>query len=128
MRVVGDELKAHLATGATTICRAWVVRRTDGVLFGFTDHDKALIVDGVTCEAASSMDATALETTTGLAVDNSSAVGALSSAGITDVDVETGKFDGAEVWHWLVNWQDTSQSLLQFRGNLGEIRRGNGNQ
>ena len=72
------------------------------------------------------MDATAVESTTGLAVDNSQAVGALSSAGITDLDVETGKFDGAEVWHWLVNWSDPSQLLLQFRGSLGEIRRGAG--
>lgn len=126
MREINADLKAHLATGATTLCRAWIVTRNDGVTFGFTDHDKALSVEGVVCEAASSMDATAVESTTGLAVDNSQAVGALSSAGITDLDVETGKFDGAEVRHFLVNWRDTSQTILQFRGSLGEIRRGSG--
>lgn len=126
MREINPELKAHLASGATTLCRAWIVTRKDGVTFGFTDHDKALTVDDVVCEAASSMDATAVESTTGLAVDNSQAVGALSSAGITDLDVETGRFDGAEVKHFLVNWRDTSQFILQFRGSLGEIRRGSG--
>ena len=126
MRQVQTELQAHLDGGATTLCRAWILRRADGVVFGFSDHDKALTVDGVVCEAASGMDASALESSTGLAVDNAQAVGALSSVGITDLDVETGRFDGAEVWHWLVNWQDTAQKTLLFRGTLGEIRRGAG--
>ncbi len=126
MRQVQTELQAHLDSGATTLCRAWILRRADGVVFGFSDHDKALTVDGVVCEAASGMDASALESSTGLAVDNAQAVGALSSVGITDLDVETGRFDGAEVWHWLVNWQDPAQKTLLFRGTLGEIRRGAG--
>lgn len=126
MRDIDLELQTHLNSGATTLSRAWIVRRRDGVVLGFTDHDKALVVDGVTCEAATGMDASALESTTGLSVDNAQAVGALSSVGITDLDVETGRFDGAEVWHWLVNWQNTDQKILQFRGSLGEIRRGAG--
>jgi uncharacterized phage protein (TIGR02218 family) len=126
MRKINEDLQAHLDTGATTLCRAWIVSRMDGFTFGFTDHDKALIGEGVSCEAASSMDATAVESTTGLSVDNTQAVGVLSSLGITDLDVETGKFDGAEVRHFLVNWRDTSQTILQFRGTLGEIRRGSG--
>ena len=126
MRKINEDLQAHLQTGATTMCRAWIITRTDGVTFGFTDHDKALTVEGVSCEAASSMDATAVESTTGLSVDNSQAVGALSSVGITDLDIETGKYDGAEVRHFLVNWRDPSQTILQFRGSLGEIRRGSG--
>jgi uncharacterized phage protein (TIGR02218 family) len=126
MRQVQTDLQAHLDTGATTLCRVWILRRADGVVFGFSDHDKALTVDGVVCEAGSGMDASVLESSTGLAVDNAQAVGALSSVGITDPDVETGKFDGAGVWHWLVNWQDTAQKTLLFRGTLGEIRRGAG--
>ena len=126
MRDIDAGLQAHLDTGATTLARAWIVRRRDGVVLGFTDHDKALAVDGVSCDAATGMDASALESSTGLSVDNAQAVGALSSVGITDLDVETGKFDGAEVWHWVVNWQDVTQKTLQFRGSLGEIRRGAG--
>lgn len=126
MRDVDAGFQAHLDTGATTLSRVWVVRRRDGVVLGFTDHDKALLVDGVVCGAATGMDASALESSTGLSVDNAQAVGALSSVGITGLDVETGKFDGAEVWHWLVNWQDVTQKTLLFRGSLGEIRRGSG--
>lgn len=126
MRDVDAALKAHLETGATTLARAWIVRRNDGAILGFTDHDKALTVDGVLCEPDSGMDASSIERSTGLSVDNAQAIGALSSAGIRDVDIEQGKFDGAEISHWTVNWQDPSQALLQFRGTLGEIRRGSG--
>lgn len=126
MRVVDEALKAHLASGATTLARAWVLRRRDGVAMGFTDHDRPLEVDGVTCEPRSGLDAAAVESTTGLAVDNSQAIGALTSAGITDLDIERGLYDGAEVELWLVNWQAPEQRLLQFRGRIGEIRRGDG--
>lgn len=126
MRAVDAALQAHLNTGATTLARAWIVRRQDGWVMGFTDHDRRLVVDGVVCEPSSGMDPSAIHASTGLSVDNSAASGALSSAGITDLDIETGKFDGAEVWHWLVNWANPAQSLLQFRGTMGEIRRGEG--
>ena len=34
------DFKAHLATGASTIARAWQVIRSDGLQLGFTDHDQ----------------------------------------------------------------------------------------
>lgn len=126
MREIDDGLAQHLASGATTLARAWVVKRKDGVVMGFTDHDRKLTVDGVVCAPSTGMDASSIESSTGLSVDNSQAIGALSSAGITDLDVETGKFDGAEVVHWQVNWADPSQKMLQFRGTIGEVRRGAG--
>lgn len=126
MRRIGEAMQAHLNSGATTLCRAWVVRRRDGAVYGFTDHDSDLPVDGVLCEAASGMDASAVERSTGLAVDNAQAVGALSSLGINDLDIATGRFDGAEVTHWLVNWKQPAQAILQFRGTIGEVRRGQG--
>ena len=39
MSAAQDGLIDHLGTGVTTVCRVWSVRRTDGVTFGFTDHD-----------------------------------------------------------------------------------------
>jgi uncharacterized phage protein (TIGR02218 family) len=60
---------------------------------------------------------------TGLAVDNSEALGALTSDAVTDADIEAGRYDGAEVRLWHVNWADPSERELRFRGTLGEIRR-----
>jgi uncharacterized phage protein (TIGR02218 family) len=59
-------------------------------------------------------------------VDNSEALGALSDASITEADIEAGRFDGAEVRAWLVNWADVSVRWLQFRGTIGEMRRAGG--
>lgn len=119
-------LQAHLAEKVTTICRAWAVTRRDGVVLGFTDHDRALTFGGIDFSASSGMTARAVEQTTGLAVDNSEAVGALSDASIRDEDVRAGLFDGALVRSWLVNWQDVSARRLLFRGRLGEIERQGG--
>jgi uncharacterized phage protein (TIGR02218 family) len=119
-------LYAHLETGSTNVCRAWVVRRRDGVVLGFTDHDRDLVVDGVTCRADAGMTARALQQTTGLSVDNTEAFGALSAAAINEADLLAGRFDGAEVRSYLVNWQRPEDFLEQFRGHLGEITRSGG--
>ena len=121
-----QELKMHLATGATTICRAWAVTRSDGVVLGFTDHDVALGFDGIVFQPGSGMTAKALSQGTGLAVDNTEVVGALSSEAICEGDIMAGRYDGAEVRVWQVNWAEVSQRVLLFCGHLGEITRGEG--
>lgn len=118
-----DDLLAHLAGGTTTTCRCWGVTRTDGAFLGFTDHDRDLSFDGQTYRAATGMSARALQMGTGLSVDNSEAMGALSSASISEADIAAGRFDGAEVLCWMVNWSDPAARMLLFRGNFGEVTR-----
>lgn len=118
-----DSLRAHLATGATTLARAWAIARADGVVLGFTDHDRPLRFEGIEFAPDSGMSARALVQSTGLSVDNTEAVGALSSEAITEADLLAGRYDGAEVRIWLVNWADVRDHALQFRGHLGEITR-----
>lgn len=117
---------AHVATGATTLCRAWSITRSDGVSYGFTDHDVPLAFEGMQFKADSGLSASALAQSTGLSVDNTEALGALSDAAVTEADIEAGRFDGAEVRAWLVNWQDVDQRWVQFRGSIGELRRAGG--
>lgn len=119
-------LLAHLAEGVTTVCRCWSVTRGDGVVMGFTDHDRDLSFDGVTFRAASGMTARAFQQVTGLAVDNSEAVGALTSAAIDEADIAAGRFDGAEVRCWQVNWAAPDQRIVLFRGHFGEVTRAAG--
>ncbi|QFT64045.1 DUF2163 domain-containing protein [Roseivivax sp. THAF30] len=126
MSAEAEALHAHLSTGSTSVVRCWEVIRTDGVRLGFTDHDLDLVFDGLTFRAESGLTARALEQGTGLAVDNSEAMGALSSAAISDADIEAGRYDGAEVVAWLVNWQDVAARQILFRGHIGEIQRGKG--
>ena len=124
--MTAEALYAHLASGATQVCRAWILRRKDGLEMGFTDHDRPLLVDGVPCRADTGLTARALHQTTGLSVDNTEAFGALSSASITEDDLLAGRFDGAEVRAYLVNWETPADFILQFRGTLGEIARAGG--
>ena len=120
------EMDAHLASAATTLCRAWTVMRRDGVVLGFTDHDRDLTFDGVTHRAGSGLTARALQQSTGLSVDNSEALGALSDAAISEPDLAAGRFDSAEVQLWLVNWADPETRARIFRGTLGEVTRTGG--
>ena len=121
-----DALLEHLASGATTVCRAWTVRRRDGIVLGFTDHDRDIIIEGVVCRADTGLTARVLHQTTGLSVDNTEAFGALSAASITEADLMAGRFDGAEVRAFLVNWVSPEDHIEQFRGNLGEVSRSGG--
>ncbi|MFO6463666.1 DUF2163 domain-containing protein [Jannaschia sp. KMU-145] len=114
-------LRDSLAGGASSVCRAWVLRRADGLILGFTDHDRDLVVDGVPCRAASGMNAGALQRSTGLAVDNAEASGALSHDAIRSEDLRAGKWDAAEVTIYLVDWSDPAAFEITFRGTLGEI-------
>jgi uncharacterized phage protein (TIGR02218 family) len=116
----------HLKTGSTTVCRAWQVRRQDGRILGFTDHDEDLQFDGVTFLARTGFTSSALQQTTGLSVDNTEAVGALSDDAISEIDIQAGRFDNAEVIIFLVNWQDVTERKILFKGSFGEITRKKG--
>nr|WP_280320943.1 DUF2163 domain-containing protein [Sulfitobacter faviae] len=118
---------AHIAQGVTTLCHCWQVTRADGAIFAFTDHDMPLMFDGVTFRADTGLSARALAQTSGLAVDNTEALGALSDDAIREGEIEQGRFDGAEVQAWLVNWANprsggcnfTAQSVIcTARGQL----------
>lgn len=123
---LSDDMQAHLASGVTTLCRAWAVTRVDGTQLGFTDHDGDLTFDGIVFRADTGLTALALQQGTGLSVDNTEAMGALSDGAITEADINAGRYDGAEVRCWLVNWADVAQRALQFRGSIGELRRTGG--
>lgn len=126
MRRIPAELQARLDSGATRLCRCWRVRRRDGLEYGFTDHDGDLAFDGTTFKASSGLDSTAVQATTGLAVDNADVMGALTDAGVTEADVRAGRFDQARIEHWLVDWERPDLRVLMFAGQFGEIRRADG--
>lgn len=121
-----EKLRARLTDGAPRLARCWEITRKDGVRLGFTDHDCPLSFDGLVFEANAGLDAGALERSTGLSVDNAQAVGALRSDRVSEADILAGRFDGAEVRQWLVDWSEPEARIEQFRGSLGEIRTGAG--
>ncbi|MEM9853374.1 MAG: DUF2163 domain-containing protein [Pseudomonadota bacterium] len=121
-----EALHAHLASGLTNVARAWRLKRADSTCFGFTDHDGPLEFEGMIFDAQGGMTASALLQTSGLSIDNTEALGALSDDRITEADINAGLYDAAEVTAWLVNWRDVSARKIVFHGHIGEIKRGDG--
>lgn len=121
-----DRLLAHLGTGVTHTCHCWSVARRDGRRLGFTDHDRELSFAGLSFLPQSGLSAKALASTTGLSVNNTEAIGVLSSDAISEADIHAGRYDGAEVTIWLVCWDDVAARKVLFRGSLGEITRASG--
>lgn len=106
-----------------TIARAWAVTRRDGMVLGFTDHDVAFSFGGITFRPDSGLSARAVIQSSGLSVDNTEAVGVLSDGAITEADLLAGRWDGAGVQLWDVDWSGPLNRRLVFRGNLGEVSR-----
>ncbi|HEX3810027.1 MAG TPA: DUF2163 domain-containing protein [Rhizomicrobium sp.] len=124
MKTLPTGLQDHLNTGTTTLCWCWKIARNDGATQGFTDHDEALTFDGVTYQAASGFTASEMQSTLGLAVDNLTVTGALSSATLNEADLAAGLYDNAQIEIWRVNWITPAQRVLMRSGSLGEVKRG----
>lgn len=124
MRYLPNGLQEKLDSGATTLCRCWRLTRNDGIVMGFTDHDQPLSFDSMTFQADSGFGASQLEASLGLRVDTVELVGALSSARITEADIIKGLYDEASMTIWLVDWQDVSLRVVQFKGTIGKVSRG----
>lgn len=124
-RSISAGLAAHLALETTSLATLWKVTRTDGQVFGFTDHDADLVLSGVTYKASTGYSRSAVRAALGLATDNMELAGALASSAITAADIRAGLWDYAVVEIYLVNWADLTMGTLQMaKGKLGQITSG----
>ena len=123
MKTLPAALQARLDGGVTTLCQCWRVTRQDGVVMGFTEHDRDVTAAGTTFLAATGFSASRLEQSLGLAIDNVEAAGALSSAGLSEADILAGRYDDAAVDLLLVDWSEPALAVTLMSGNVGEIRR-----
>ena len=123
MRAVPPALQAKLDSGVTSLCRCWLITRTDGVRQGFTDHDEDIPVGATTCRAASGLTGSESTQKLGLAVDSSELAGALADDSLNEADLAAGRYDGAAVELWLTDWSEPALRVLLAKGTLGEVRR-----
>jgi len=123
VRSIPAELQEKLDSGATTLARCWIVTRRDGVMLGFTDHDRELVIESITCRAGTGFAASEATSRFDLSVDGSEISGAFSDDTLTEADLAAGRYDAAEVVTWLVDWSDVSLKVLIARSTLGEVRR-----
>jgi uncharacterized phage protein (TIGR02218 family) len=126
MRPLPAALQAHLDAGVTTLCRCFRIERRDGVVLGFTDHDRAIIFDGTEYEPVDGLDASEDVSGAGFAVGGLEVLGALASDRLDPDDLIAGLFDDAEVRVHLVNWSAPAERYLLRVGRLGEVTREDG--
>jgi uncharacterized phage protein (TIGR02218 family) len=115
-------MAARIESGAATLCHAWLLRRSDGVELGFTDHDRDLTIDGVPCRA-SGWTGGAADSAVGFGAGSAAVAGGLDDAAITDADVEVGLYDGASVALWRVDWARPDLGVRLWTATLARIRR-----
>lgn len=123
MRHVPDELAARIESGAATLCHAWLVKRADEMMLGFTDHDRDLIIDGVVCVAASGWTQGTMEAAEGLAAGSLMVGGVLDDARISEADIAEGLWDGARIELWRVDWERPDLRVRLGVGSMSRIRR-----
>lgn len=123
MKTLTDEMEAHVASGATTLCWCWRLARRDGTVQGFTDHDRDLTFGGTTYEASAGFTASEIRDTVGLSVDNLEVSSAITSERLAEDDLSAGLYDNADVEIYRVNWMAPEDHVLMRKGNLGEVKR-----
>jgi uncharacterized phage protein (TIGR02218 family) len=123
MRSIPPAMQAKLESGATTLCRCWILRRRDGAVLGFTDHDEDVVVGEVVCRAGTGFAGSEATARLGLAIDGSEISGALADESLTEADLAAGRYDAAEVEIHLVDWSEPALRILLAKGALGEVRR-----
>lgn len=123
MLTLPPSLEAALASGVTTLCWCWRVTRRDGQVFGFTDHDRDIEVDGLVFGSGSGFGGAELQGGSGFAPAQTALAGALDDAVVTQADLEDGLWDGAKVEILRVDWSDPAVFAQTGQGVLGEVRR-----
>ena len=108
----------------TTLALCWRIERRDGVTIGLTAHDRALLVDGLDYRAAPGMVPSAVKRRAGLEADTADVAGALVCDAIGEADLLAGRWDGARVVLFAVDWTAPTGSAQAERVALGEGRLG----
>jgi uncharacterized phage protein (TIGR02218 family) len=113
----------HWLDGAvTTLAFCWRMARRDGMTLGFTSHDQDLMIDGLMYRASPGMVPSAIDRSTGFDLDSVDLKGALTSDAIKEDDLMAGRWDGASLWLFAVDWRAPERDpVALLRGTLGAV-------
>lgn len=107
----------------TTIAICWRIERRDGLALGFTSHDRDLDIGGLRYRAAPGMLPSAIALSDGFEADGLDVEGALTLDAISGDDLSAGRWDGAAVTVFMVDWEDSGAPAIALaRGELGDVR------
>ena len=104
-----------------TIALCWRIERRDGVAIGLTAHDRDLEVDGFIYRAAPGMTPSAVKRSASFDADSMDVTGALTGAAISERDLLAGRWDGARVALFAVDWSDPGEPVSLGEGTIGAV-------
>ncbi|WP_375390792.1 DUF2163 domain-containing protein [uncultured Sphingomonas sp.] len=110
-----------LAGELTTLAFCWRVERRDGVAIGLTSHDRDLAIDGLRHRAAPGMTPSAVRREIGLGPDTMDVAGALTADAIGAADLLAGRWDGARVTLFAVDWTGAPGRVALGEGTIGAV-------
>lgn len=123
MKSFSVSLTGHLHKALTHLATCLLFTRTDGGVYGFTNHDKPIYFGGVNYYPAASFNASDIQSKNNLDTDNLSIEGVVNSAYLTEDDLRAGRWDFAAFRVFQVNYLSLAMGAKKDRaGTLGEVR------
>lgn len=122
-KTVSAPLSIHLAQPTTTLALCVCLERADGIVMGFTSHDRQLTVSSQDYEPATAYIGRSSIVASGrFDTDNYDFDAVMDSAAITDQDLRNGIYDNAQIRIFLVNHQSVGDGEIKLAaGRLGEV-------
>jgi len=115
-------MTAFLDRDLCTIALCWRLERRDGVTLGFTTHDRDLWIGGLPYRAAPGMLPSAISLSDGFDAESLDVRGALTSGAISAADLGAGRWDGAALSVFMIDWEALDGDRFAVaRGELGEV-------
>lgn len=115
-------MPAFLERDLATIAICWRLERRDGIALGFTTHDRDLVRGGLVYRAAPGMLPSAISLSDGFQAESLDIEGALTSDAISVADLTAGRWDGASVQVFMIDWESPDgEAFAVARGELGEV-------
>jgi uncharacterized phage protein (TIGR02218 family) len=106
----------------TTLTFCWTIERRDGAGLGLTSHDRALVMGGTSYRPSPGITPAAVRMRSGLEPQSGEVEGALSDAALSERDLEAGRWDGARMSLFAVDWQQPDgERLALVSGGLGPV-------
>lgn len=117
-------MEEALAGEVTTIALCWKLTRADGVVMGFTGHDRDLRRGGVRYRARPGMTPSAVSLRSGYSADSMDLEGVLDAATISAADLDAGRWAGAQLELLACDWSAPDADMLRLmRGTIGDVVR-----